>query len=125
MDLRVFNRKQKQPTPNYLELIPVQLHQHEDAENGRLNVLVPKFPSRFGHKYLMPRLKKPYIKAKLDDFGSATWRLIDGRRDVGEMAEALLAKFGDKIQPVHERLTVFLTRLYRGGLISFTDRKKQ
>jgi hypothetical protein len=84
-------------------------------------VLVPKFKNKFLVSYLAPRLKSPFIKAKLDDFGSLTWIEMDGTKKVNEISQSLTNKFGDKVQPVNERLTKFLTQLYQYNFITFKE----
>lgn len=121
----IFKNKKKNESPlNYLELTPFPLYKHEENGEGLINVLVPKFTDRIFGRILQPRLKNPYIRANLDEFGSVTWGLMDGQNKVLIIADKLVEKFGDKIQPVHTRLTSFLTHLYRNGFITFNELKK-
>ncbi len=106
---------------NYLELTPKRLYDHHVEESGKISVLVPKFKNKFLVNFLMPRLKFPYIKANLDDFGSLTWVEMDGRKKVHEISQSLTNKFGEKVQPVNERLTKFLTQLYQYNFITFNE----
>ena len=119
----ILKTKNKQKSKiNYLELTPYRNYEHELREPDKLvNVLVPKFTDRFLGKFLQPKLRYKYLKADLDEFGSATWLKIDGNTKVIEIAEYLTEKFGEKIQPVHDRLTTFLTELYKAGFISFKE----
>jgi hypothetical protein len=66
-------------------------------------------------------MKSRYIKLKLDELGSASWLEIDDNTNVGELCNRLRNKLGDKIEPVEERLTRFLTRLYVEKIISFKE----
>ncbi len=106
---------------NYLEIIPVRHYTHEIENNGFVSVLVPRFTNKYLIKYLSPRLKSPFVKAKLDEFGSQVWLEIDGEKNVQRISETLLQKFGEKIQPVNERLTKFLTQLYTYNFIKFKE----
>ncbi|MDH7604457.1 MAG: PqqD family protein [Melioribacter sp.] len=108
---------------NYLELTPVHLMKYESDENNFVTIHIPKFNSSFSFKYIMPRLKNPFIKLKLDELGSAAWLEIDGKKKVLEIADRLTQKFGSKVQPVEERLTKFLTQLYEQRLITFEEIK--
>jgi hypothetical protein len=60
---------------------------------------------------------------KLDEFGSETWLQLNGKQNVSAIGEKLVLKFGEKIEPVEERLTRFLTNLYLQGFISFNEIK--
>ena len=102
--------KKRKKDINYLELTPEKKYEHELGKDGFINVLVPKFQSQFFIKYIMPKFNKPYIRANLDEFGSAIWLLLDGNSKVELIAEKLVEQFGDRIQPVNERLTLFLIR---------------
>lgn len=107
---------------NYLELTPFRLHEHIEKPDGLIDVLVPKFKNNFLVK-ITARIKDPYIKANLDEFGSETWRMLDGLTKVEHIAVMLTDKFGESVQPVNERLTKFLTQLYTYGFISFNELK--
>jgi len=122
----MFKKKSKEPE-NYLEFIPRHAREFTIANDGKVTVLVPKFENKMLVQYLVPIMKSKDIKVKLDEFGSEVWKQIDGVKNVSAISKNLVIKFGDKIQPVEERLTKFLTQLSNGNLISFTknitDRK--
>lgn len=109
---------------NYLDLTPLRLHKEEFSEENLVTVLIPKFQNRFALRFIVPRLKSQVFKLKLDELGSAVWLSIDGRKTVDQIAKQLLKKFGDKIEPVNERLTKFLTGLYEQRLITFQEINK-
>lgn len=121
--MNFFERRKKLKKANYLELTPVHLMKYHADENNLVTIQIPKFTSQFSMKYIMPKLKNPYIKLKLDELGSAAWLEIDGKKRVSEIAENLSKKYGSKIQPVEERLTKFLTQLYEQRLITFEEIK--
>lgn len=123
MALKLF-RKKRAKELNYLELTPVCSYEHEITDEGLVNVLVPKFTDKILGRWLQPRLRNKYIKANLDEFGSATWLLMDGSRKVDVIARELDDKFGEKIAPVYERLTKFLSQLYIYDFITFKEYKK-
>lgn len=121
MPLSFSERRKILKKTNYLELHPLKLHKEEVNEEKHVTILIPKFKNPFLVKYLVPKMKSPIIKLKLDELGSASWLQFDGKKSVGEIAAILTEKFGDKIQPVNERLTKFLTGLYEQKLITFTE----
>ncbi|MCX8009628.1 MAG: PqqD family protein [Ignavibacteria bacterium] len=108
---------------NYLDLTPFHNFNFEYDENNLVTVLVPRFTDKILSRILLPRLKSPYIKMKLDELGTETWNLIDGKRTVKQIADLLTSKFGDRVQPVYERLTTFLTQMYKQEFISFNELK--
>jgi len=113
--------KNKKKKLNYLEMTPFAIYSHEFNSKGNIDVLVPRFTDKVFGKLLQPRLKNKYIKANLDEFGSATWLLINGNNSVTRIGELLTEKFGEQIQPVYDRLILFLTQLYNAGFISFKE----
>jgi hypothetical protein len=115
----LFRRKKKIDYVNYLDLIPLKEYEHELNEDGLINILIPKFKNRFMVENVMPRLRSPYIRAKLDEFGTEIWKLIDGYRSVDDISKKMVEKFGDRIQPIHERITKFLSQLHSHNLIKF------
>ena len=118
---KFFKKKKINSSINYLELTPKRSYDHEVEDSGKVSVLVPKFKNKFLVNYLAPRLKAPFIKAKLDDFGSLTWIEMDGSKNVHSISQSLTDKFGEKVQPVNERLTKFLTQLYQYNFITFNE----
>lgn len=117
----MFKKKQN---INLLELTPIRKHNHQINEDGLVDVLVPRFKSNFMQK-LIPKGRSPYIKANLDEIGSRVWLLMDGNRKVIEIAETLKKEMAEKVEPVYERLHLFLTQLYQNGFIYFLELKKE
>ena len=121
--MNFFQRRSKLKGANYLELRPIRNMKEEVDSDNLVTVLIPKFTHSFAKKYFEPILKSPVIKLKLDELGSASWLAIDGKKNVYEIGNELIEKFGDKIQPVEQRLTKYLTQLYEHRLITFEELK--
>ncbi len=118
--MKIF-RKKIPDKINFLELVPKRNYDHETSDKGMINILIPKFTNRFMVENILPRLKHPYMKINLDEFGTEVWLQMDGVRSVGEIADILTKKFGERIQPVEERLTKFLSQLDSHKFISFNQ----
>lgn len=121
--MNFFQRRAKLKNVNYLEVTPVRVLKEDVDENNLVTVLIPKVTNRFAKKYFEPMLKSSVIKLKLDEIGSASWLAIDGKKNVAEIAAELVQKFGNKIDPVEERLTKYLTTLYEQRFITFQEIK--
>ncbi|MCU0643144.1 MAG: PqqD family protein [bacterium] len=106
---------------NLLDLIPEQKIKFEESGDGLITLIKPKFKNKFLVKYLLPRIKKPNFKIKLDQFGSFVWKQCDGNNTVGQIANLLKAKFQDEIDPVHDRLAVFIQSLARNHFIEYKN----
>ena len=117
----MFFRKKIDTTINYLELTPVRNYDHVVEDTGLISVLVPKFDIKWIDKIMSKIIKSRFFKAKLDEFGTETWLEMDGTKSVQTVSEHLQKKFGDKINPVNERLTKFLSELYKNNFITFKE----
>ncbi|MDD5571829.1 MAG: PqqD family protein [Bacteroidales bacterium] len=122
--MNIFRKKNKEKI-NYLGLTPKSVHNHKIESDGLVTVLVPRFTSKFWGKYLLPKMKNKYINLKLDEIGSATWLMLDGSKRVDRICSDLNEKFGEKIHPVEERVTKFLTQLYLNKFINFNEFKNK
>ena len=119
--MNFFERRKRLKGANYLELTPIRSVEFETDINNQITLLIPKFTNAFAKKYIEPRLKTKVFRLKLDELGSASWLAIDGNKSVSAIADELLASIGEKIQPVEERLTKFLTLLYEQRYITFQE----
>ncbi|MCE1166108.1 MAG: PqqD family protein [Bacteroidetes bacterium] len=117
----MFNTK-KREVYNLLELTPVRVNEHEENE-GLIRILVPKFKNKFLLS-LIPKGKSKHIRVKLDEIGTATWLLINGKRKVTKIIEELREKFGDNLEPAEERVSKFIGGLNLHNLIYFKELKK-
>ena len=83
-------QKKNSPQPlNLLELVPQRVAKWEEKD-GQIIILKPKFTHPWAVKNILPRLRKPYYRVKLDEIGSAVWQLCDGQRTVKEIGELLV-----------------------------------
>lgn len=109
---------------NLLDLIPVRNIKWEKKEDGLIVLLKPKFELVLLRKYILPRLKKPYFKIKLDHVGSFIWEHCDGCLRVKEVAKSLKDKFGEDVEPLYDRLALFLQSLEKNHLIVYKIEEK-
>lgn len=122
MDLKEVKKRIKQS--DFFDLTPVRVHEHYEGDDGVLTIVIPKFRKKFMRKYVAPRMKHPNYKLDLDDVGKTAYKNIDGERKVSDIAEIMKEEFGEKIEPMEERLNEFFRRLYTGSLITFNELKK-
>lgn len=119
--MNFFQRRVVLKNLNYLDVRPIRNYGESVDEHEMVTVLIPKFNNRFAVRFVLPYMQYKFFKIKLDEFGSATWLLIDGKRNVTEIANELVKKFGEKIHPVEERLTRYFTGIYEQRLITFLE----
>lgn len=115
----VDKKDKNQAQINLLHLVPVQNTKCEIKEDGLVVLFKPKFAHTLLIKYLLPLMKHPYYKIKLDDIGSFFWLKCDGTRTVKEIAELHKNKFEDRVEPLYDRIAQFLANLEKNRLIIF------
>lgn len=120
-ELGYFERRRVLRSSNFLDLTPLRQFQHETAQNGTVVVLIPKFKGWLSSRILQPLVRHPYIRLSLDKPGSATWLLCDGRNNVKSICNKLEAHFGDQVRPVRDRVTTFISQLYKDNIITFRE----
>jgi len=106
-------------TINLLDLIPVRTISWERNEKGLIVLLKPKFRHPFIVKHFLSRLRKPHYRINLDSIGSYVWEQCDGNRSVKEVAENMGQEFGEKVEPLYDRLTLFLQSLEKNHFIYY------
>lgn len=123
--LGYFNRRKVLGKANFLDLTPIQLRGFRQNEDGTVQILIPKFSGWLSSKLLQPLVKHPHIVLSLDELGAATWLLCNGNNTVRNICTTLKQQFGEKIQPAEERVTSFLSQLYKDKLIVFKEILKE
>ena len=105
---------------NYLEKCPVISETIEWSLDENNLVVLGIENKGFFNKLFQKLLKKPktsYIH--LDEFGSCIWQLIDGQRNIIKIGELFLEQFGDKANPLYERLAKYFQILDSYGFIKW------
>ena len=107
------------PEVNLLELVPAPNIQWETDERGLVVLLKPKIRNLFLARILLPKMRHPHYKIKLDSVGSSFWKYCDGQRSIKEIAVLQKEKFGESIEPLYDRISQFLQTLQKHNLIIF------
>ncbi len=63
--------------------------------------------------WLQRRLRRPYVQLHLDAVGSTVWLASDGERTVSDIGERLRERFGEDIEPVWDRLALFVRHMHK------------
>lgn len=105
---------------NYLEKKPIcksGLNWSKD-ENG--NVTLEMENKGVANRIMQKLIKKPktsYIH--LDEMGSYIWPLMDGERDILEIGKFVEEHFGEKANPLYERLSQYFKTLEKYNFIEY------
>ncbi len=101
-----------------LDRAPRPLVESERSPEDHVVLLRPKFRRGPLARWLQPRLRRPYFRLELDEIGTFVWDRLDGQTTVAAIADAARARFGARIEPVNERVGLFLRQLEQGKFIS-------
>jgi hypothetical protein len=105
---------------NYLEKKPIcknGLNWSKD-ENG--NVTLEMENKGVANRIMQKLIKKPktsYIH--LDEMGSFIWPLMDGEKDILEIGKFVEEHFGEKANPLYERLSQYFKTLEKYNFIEY------
>ncbi len=103
-------------------MIPVHNVQEFNEAEGKITLLIPKFKHERLRKWLIPKHKSSFFRIHLDETGSHIWRLINGKRTVEEICfemSGIHQREEKAIEHIEERITQFLTSLYKKQFIIF------
>lgn len=115
--MAVFRKRKQQ---NYLEMVPVRKVTGMVREGAHITLLLPKFKSALLRKWLIPARRSQDFRIRLDENGSAVWDLINGERNAGEICDIMRSR-GTEGEGLEERVTGFLSKLYRNRFIVFKE----
>ena len=109
----------KRLNENYLERVPVRgdfKWSSDDENKVTLEIENNGFFNRIAQKFF----KKPKISyVHLDEMGSFVWPLIDGEKDIIEIGRFVEEHFGEKANPLYERLANYFRILESYGFIKW------
>ena len=86
--------------------------QYEVDEN-RIVTILEKQDHKIQRFFRKLKFKIPmYKRTTLDEYGSEVFLQIDGDKTVKEIGDNLEKKYGEKVNPLYERLLIFLNHIY-------------
>lgn len=107
--------------PNYLDYIPVP------ARNLRVEVADGKVTIFQENKGIFNTIaqklwhKPRFTQVHLDDMGNFIWPLMDGQKDINDIAILIKEEFGEKAEPLYNRVVQYFKTLVSYGFVEFVD----
>lgn len=101
-------KKNKAKAENYLEKKPVRKADIDWSldENGIVTLHLENKGAM--NRIAQKLLKKPKVShIHLDEIGSFVWPLLDGEKDILALGEPVKEHFGEKAEPLYERLAKY------------------
>ena len=111
----------KKQADNYLERKPKRVEHirwtTDDADVVTLEIENKGFMNRVCQKLFK---KPPVTYVHLDEMGSFIWPLLDGEQDIVALGVMVKEHFGEKAEPIYERLVKFFQILESYSFISWS-----
>jgi len=112
----------KKKEENYLKKCPVKPVGLDWTEDENKLVTFNIENKGIMNKIAQKLFKKPKISyIHLDEFGSFVWRSIDGKSDIEKIGEAVREEFGEKANPLYERLAKYFQILASYGFVNWKE----
>lgn len=107
---------------NYLEKIPMHSAGLKWSENQDGLITLEVVNKGIANRIAQIVFKKPKISyIHLDLFGSFVWLQIDKKRNIIAIGECVKNHFGEKAEPLYERLAQYFKNLKTYGFIDWLD----
>ncbi len=107
---------------NYLEYIPVPKQGVKyEIVDGKVTI----FQENTGiFNFIAQKLwKKPRIsQIHLDEMGNFIWTLMDGEKDILAISALIKEEFGEKAEPLYNRVVQYFKTLVSYGFVEFTNK---
>lgn len=102
---------------NFLEIKPKKNTEIKwSCEDGNITLEIEN--KGLFNRLAQKLLKKPKTSfIHLDEMGSFIWPLIDGETDIISLGEKVKEHFGDKAEPLYERLSKYIKILESYGFV--------
>jgi len=114
-------KKDKKEKVNFLDLIPERNCQWEEARDGKIDLMIPRFKNRFMKKIALKLGRSEFITIHLDALGSEVWDRIDGSHTVEQIGESVKKENEGFTHQLYERLAHFLSSLSKHQFIRFKN----
>lgn len=105
---------------NYLERKPICKNGLNWSKDESGNVTLELENKGVANRIMQKLIKKPKISyIHLDEMGSFVWPLMDGEKDILEIGKFVEEHFGEKANPLYERLSQYFKTLEKYNFIEY------
>ena len=110
--------KNNVPLKNYLDYIPVHSEKYSYSISDGGNVTIYMENKGSFNKVAQTLFNKPKVsQIHLDEMGNFIWPLMDGKRTVYDISQLVKEEFGEKAEPLYNRLVQYVRNLESYGFI--------
>ncbi len=100
--------KKEAISKNYLDEIPLKNEKINWSVDDKDIVTLEIENTGFFNKAAQKFFKKPKVSyIHMDEIGSFVWTVLDGRKNIIEIGELVKEHFGERAEPLYERLAKY------------------
>lgn len=108
----------KKQADNFVDYIFEKNPTLEWKEDNDGNIILLQENKGFFNVIAQKFFKKPRVsQIHMEEMGSFIWPYLDGKTSVFEIGQKVSEHFGDKAEPLYERLSVYMKQLESYGFI--------
>ena len=116
----------KKEKKNYLDYVPVCAPEHTWDLNEQNLVVIHVENKGFSNWLAQKVFKRPrFSHISLDAYGSFVWQQMDGVRTIYEIGQLVKAQYGEKAEPLYDRLSKYFKILYENHFIGYSTPLKK
>ena len=102
-----------------LDRIPYKNVDYEYDEKNK-NYIILMSHEGLNHKIAQKLFKRPKItRVKFKGIGNIVWESINGENSIEDIAKILKETYGEKSEPLYERLLIYLDNLEKNKFIKY------
>ncbi len=119
---KLIGNKKEKKDKNYLTFIPIKSKKikYKVKSNGNVQLIVPR--DSLIEKIAIKLFFAPEnLKIDLDEIGSFIWSNIDGNNNIYQIGKLVEENFGEKAEPLYERLVQYINILKSNDFIKFIE----
>ena len=115
----------KKKQGNYLDFVPMANPKNSWSEDDKGIVTIDMVHRGFYASIAQKFFHTPRVShIQLDEYGSFLWKEIDGVQNVGALARKMKEQFGEKAEPLYDRLVKYMQILHNNEFILFVGKDK-
>ena len=112
--------KKNKKFDNFLDAVPVKNPEINFTKDDNGIVTLEIENKGLMNRVFQKLLKKPKITyIHMEELGSFVWQIIDGESDITALGKKVEEHFGDKANPLYERLSQYIKILESYNFITF------
>lgn len=118
-------KKKRTVSGNYLDYIPRHSKKLQYTMDNQGAITLLQENRGMFNRIAQTVFKKPRIsKIHLDEMGNFIWPLMDGERTVYDIAALVKEEFGEKAEPLYNRLVQYIRNLESYGFVEIIKPKE-